>query len=114
MTALDYFRMFAPAFGSTPDVTVAEWIDLATGLITEDCASEQAVAAYAAHLMQVTASAGASVGAVTAEKEGDLSRSYGALRNSEDWLGSTSYGQLYLELTRTCVSTGALTRIGLE
>jgi hypothetical protein len=114
MIALEYFRMFAPAFSSTSDQTVLAWLSIATEMVAADCATDKAVAPYAAHLMQVTASAGESVGAVTAEKEGDLSRSYGELRNSEDWLGTTSYGQLFLELTRACVPTGALTRIGLD
>ncbi len=105
MTQLDYFRLLAPAYEDMLDADVTNWLLIADGMVFADCLDDDkkamAVALYAAHLIYTTSSDGAS-GPVTAEKEGDLSRSYGATVNDKKWLGKSSYGQLYLQTIAPC------------
>ena len=119
MTSLEYFRMLAPAFASVADATVNQWLALAGNLTNTGCLdSERAAMAnalYAAHLLATTPSTneGANVaqGAVTSEREGDLQRTYGALKGSDTWLGQTSYGQQYMKITSVCSGIGIMTRV---
>lgn len=119
MTQLQYFRLLAPEFSSIIDATVEQWLSMAgtrinvAGLDTERAA--QAAALYAAHSLRLTqtqASDGnAALGAVVSEKEGDLQRTYGALKGSDSWLGQTPYGQQYLDLTQVICGVGIMTRV---
>lgn len=119
MTALEYFRLLAPAFSTSSDVTVNQWLSIAGNLINTDCLDAEraamANALYAAHLLASTPSTNEGVnaaqGAITSEREGDLQRTYGALKGSDTWLGQTSYGQQYLQITKVCAGAGIMTRV---
>ncbi|MGL6013405.1 MAG: DUF4054 domain-containing protein [Shewanella oncorhynchi] len=122
MTALEYFRLFAVEFAGESDPTVLNWIGIASLRGSTECLDDEmaamAQAYYAAHLMSLNASAASSggiassVGAITMEREGDLSRSYGSVKGSDsNPIGRTSYGQQYLEITRPCYGFGILTRL---
>lgn len=118
MTALQYFRLLAPEFASLSDEVVSTWLTMSANVINASCldAERQAMAQalYAAHWYAVTprtsTSGGAALGAITSEREGDLQRTYSGLQGSDTWLGQTSYGQQYKDLTRPCSGMGILTR----
>ena len=114
MTELEYFRLLAPEFASVPDATVNSWLTMAGNLIVVGCLDAEraamAQALYAAHLLTLS-TAGGAVGAVVSEREGDLSRTYATIKGCDTVLGSTSYGQQYIELTRPCSGVNIMTRI---
>ena len=114
MTELEYFRLLAPEFASVADATVNSWLTMAGNLIEVGCLDAErasmAQALYAAHLLTLS-TAGGAVGAVVSEREGDLSRTYAAIKGGDTVLGSTSYGQQYIELTRPCFGVNIMTRI---
>ena len=114
MTELEYFRLLAPEFASVPDATVNSWLTMAGNLIVVGCLdadrAAMAQALYAAHLLTLS-TAGGAVGAVVSEREGDLSRTYATIKCCDTVLGSTSYGQQYIELTRPCFGVNIMTRI---
>ena len=114
MTELEYFRLLAPEFASVPDATVNSWLTMAGNLIVVGCLDAEraamAQALYAAHLLTLS-TAGGAVGAVVSEREGDLSRTYATIKGGDTVLGSTSYGQQYIELTRPCFGVNIMTRI---
>lgn len=114
MTKLEYFRLLAPEFASAPDATVNSWLTMAGNLIEVGCLDAEraamAQALYAAHLLTLS-TAGGAVGAVVSEREGDLSRTYATIKGCDTVLGSTSYGQQYIELTRPCFGVNIMTRI---
>ena len=114
MTELEYFRLLAPEFASVPDATVNSWLTMAGNLIVVGCLDAEraamAQALYAAHLLTLS-TAGGAVGAVVSEREGDLSRTYATIKGGDTVLGSTSYGQQYIELTRPCSGVNIMTRI---
>ena len=114
MTALEYFRLLAPEYSATLDATVNQWLAIADLQAAETCftddRAEMAQALYAAHLLALS-TAGGAVGAVVSEREGDLSRTYATVKGGDTLLGSTSYGQQYIELTRPCFGVNIMTRI---
>ena len=114
MTELEYFRLLAPEFASVADATVNQWLAIANLQAAETCftddRAEMAQALYAAHLLTLSM-AGGIVGAVVSEREGDLSRTYATIKGGDTVLGSTSYGQQYIELTRPCFGVNSMTRI---
>ena len=114
MTELEYFRLLAPEFASVPDATVNSWLTMAGNLIVVGCMDAEraamAQALYAAHLLTLS-TAGGAVGAVVSEREGDLSRTYATIKGGDTVLGSTSYGQQYIEFTRPCFGVNIMTRI---
>ena len=114
MTELEYFRLLAPEFASVPDATVNSWLTMAGNLIVVGCLDAEraamAQALYAAHLLTLS-TAGGAVGAVVSEREGDLSRTYATIKGGDTVLGSTSYGQQYIELTRPCFGVNIMTRV---
>jgi hypothetical protein len=119
MTPLEYFRLLAPAFAAVPDLTVEQWLTVAEMFVPTGCLDAEkynmAVALYAAHLLylsQASAGGGGAVGPVTREKEGDLERSYGKTSGDDTWLGSTPYGQQYLNATLGCYGATIMTRYG--
>ena len=118
MTALEYFRILAPALASITDEAVSVWIGIAEGstntwcLTTEQVA--QANALYAAHLIETTpglSPTGGSNGSVVSEKEGDLQITYGTTKGADSILGYTPYGLRYLDMTQACSGAGIRTRI---
>ena len=114
MTELEYFRLLAPEFASVADATVNSWLTMAGNLIEVGCLDAEraamARALYAAHMLTLS-TAGGAVGAIVSEREGDLSRTYAAIKGGDTVLGSTSYGQQYIELTRPCFGVNIMTRI---
>ena len=114
MTELEYFRLLAPEFASVPDATVNSWLTMAGNLIVVGCLDAEraamAQALYAAHLLTLS-TAGGAVGAVVSEREGDLSRTYATIKGCDTVLGSTSYGQQYIDLTRPCFGVNIMTRV---
>lgn len=119
MTPLEYFRILAPEFASVVDGTVQTWLTMAGNLANTGCLDAEraamALALYAAHMLRLTlAHAQGTVGAlgpVTSEREGDLQRTYGALKGSDSWLGQTPYGQQYIDITKACFGAGIMTRV---
>ena len=115
MTELEYFRLLAPEYAATIDATVNKWLAMADLQAAETCFTDEraamAKALYAAHLLAL--SEGGSVGgcAIVSEREGDLSRTYATIKGGDTVLGSTSYGQQYIELTRPCFGVNIMTRI---
>ena len=116
MTALEYFRLLAPEFAGVDDVTVGSWITMAGNVIDVSCLDTEraamATALYAAHLLALSQRGSSFVsGAVTSEKEGDLSRSYGTVTGGDTWLGQTGYGLQYMDMTAGCYGASIMTRI---
>lgn len=113
MTELEYFRLLAPEFASVADPTVNQWLSVAGNLTETGCLDAEraamARALYAAHLLTLSVS-GSAVGAVVSEREGDLSRTYATIKGGDTVLGSTSYGQQYIDLTRPCFGVNIMTR----
>jgi len=114
MTALEYFRLLAPEYAATIDATVNKWLAMADLQAAETCFTDEraamAQALYAAHLLTLS-TAGGAVGAVVSEREGDLSRTYATIKGGDTLLGSTSYGQQYIDLTRPCFGVNIMTRV---
>lgn len=119
MTPLEYFRLLAPEFASVVDGTVQTWLTMAGNLANTGCLDAEraamALALYAAHMLRLTQTQGSSgstaLGPVTSEREGDLQRTYGALKGSDSWLGQTPYGQQYNDITKACFGLGIMTRV---
>lgn len=115
MTELDYFRLLAPEFAGVADATVNSWLTMAGNLIEVGCLdaerAEMAQALYAAHLLALSEGGASSGGAIVSEREGDLSRTYAAIKGGDTLLGSTSYGQQYIDLTRPCFGVNIMTRV---
>ena len=113
MTALEYFRLLAPEYAATLDATVNQWLAMADLQAAETCFTDEraamAQALYAAHML--TLSTAGAVGAIVSEREGDLSRTYAAIKGGDTLLGSTSYGQQYIDLTRPCFGVNIMTRV---
>lgn len=119
MTALEYFRLLAPEYSATLDATVNQWLAMADLQAAETCFTDDraamAQALYAAHLLSLSTRSGqgcaAALGPVTSEEEGDLQRSYGGLKGGDTYMGQTSYGQQYLDITRACFGAAIMTRV---
>ena len=119
MTELEYFRLLAVEFASVDDATVERWLSVAGNLVNVGTLDAEraamARALYAAHLLSLSTRSGqggaAALGPVTSEKEGDLQRSYGGLKGGDTILGSTTYGQQYLDLTKVCSGAAIMTRV---
>lgn len=119
MTALQYFRLLAPEFASIVDATVNTWLTVAGSLIEVGCLDAERVAMaqalYAAHLLRLTTTQGnagnSALGPVTSEREGDLQRTYGAVKGSDTWLGQTTYGQQYIQVTNACFGSAIMTAV---
>ena len=113
MTALEYFRLLAPEYAATIDATVNKWLAMADLQAAETCFTDEraamAQALYAAHLLAL--SEGGAGGAIVSEREGDLSRTYATINGGDTLLGSTSYGQQYIDLTRPCFGVNIMTRV---
>ena len=99
MTVLQAFRLVAPEFATTPDETVEALIELTAPMISASKFGRLYPMAHAylvAHWLawQALIAAGGSTsgeavgGRITAEKEGDLSRSYAGAGGN---IGSGSY-----------------------
>ncbi len=105
MPAVDLIHVIAPDLADNPNIYAA--IEVATAQVAENhCYRDVVIANMAAHILTIGARGG-SGGAITAESEGGLSRSYGATKT--DGLGATSYGQEVERLNRLCYGLSART-----
>ncbi len=115
MTALEYFRLLAPEYAATIDATVNKWLAMADLQAAETCFTDEraamAHALYAAHLLALSEGGSVGGGAIVSEREGDLSRTYATIKGGDTLLGSTSYGQQYIDLTRPCFGVNIMTRV---
>ena len=115
MTALEYFRLLAPEYAATIDATVDKWLAMADLQAAETCFTDEraamAKALYAAHLLALSEGGASEGGAIVSEREGDLSRTYATIKGGDTLLGSTSYGQQYIDLTRPCFGVNIMTRV---
>ena len=119
MTELEYFRLLAAEFASVDDATVERWLSVAGNLVNVGTLNAEraamARALYAAHLLSLSTRSGqggaAALGPVTSEREGDLQRSYGGIKGGDTYLGQTSYGQQYLDITKVCSGAAIMTRV---
>lgn len=119
MTALQWFRFFAPEYSALPDSDVQTLLDAAELFVYAPCLDQTrldaATALYAAHLkyLQNQSAAGEGYrGPVKSEREGDLARSYGVVSGSTTWLGNSPYGMQYIDVTAPCFGSGIMTRYG--
>jgi hypothetical protein len=117
MTPLQYFRIFATEYAAVLDATVNQWLDIATAIVNTGCLDDEranmAISLYAAHMYSLslrTSSSGTASGAITREKEGDLELQYAVSTASEGYLGQTTYGQQYKEMTAACFGAAIMTR----
>jgi hypothetical protein len=91
-----------------PNLTNSDfWLELADEEISADTCPEKRehLKAYLAAHLQLLNARGASgaIGAVTEEREGDLSRSYAVQQGmSQSGLASTVYGQRYIDILKKC------------
>lgn len=108
-TALEWLASIAPVIDS--DNTTENknrFISIARSetevtLFTDINTYNMAVAYYAAHLLELSSRDGDSKGVLTSEKEGDLSRTYGGVINSET--NTTQYLDSYNRLIKVRVPT---------
>jgi hypothetical protein len=118
-TSLEYFRIIAKQFSSVSDAEVNVWLDIAglnanTACLMGDRAN-LALALYAAHLLSLDAANQIGEGGrgdILSEREGDLSRTYGAAVNDGEWIGQSPYGQQYANMMLGCFGATIMTRFG--
>ena len=105
MAAIDLIPVIAPDLVLNDGLAAA--IEMAGAQVAANhCYREVVIANMAAHILTIGARGG-SGGAITAESEGGLSRSYGAAKT--DGLAATSYGQEVERLNRLCYGLSART-----
>lgn len=98
----------APEFASESSERVGIFIEYARLFVSESKYGDRAkfaIILYTAHLLTLSNREG-SGGAITAEKVGDLQRSYSTTPKAEDYdLSQTSYGGMVLQLRKTLLVT---------
>lgn len=122
MTSLELYRSLIPGHENVANPTITTWLELAAR--RHDASAWGAVYAegmvfWAAHRIERLPGSGAcgggasEVGPITAQSDGDLSRSYGAAGGSgasssaiDAELSTTRYGLLYLDLRDTRPGAG--------
>jgi hypothetical protein len=128
---LPAFRARFPEFAPVVDATVQVWLDDSEADLSPeawgDC-YDRAVLYFAAHQLALSQNrvAGAAVGAggavvttggagaIASASGGGLSVSFAVPKQATDgsiadaWLLQTAYGQYYLQLRDTCISTGRI------
>jgi hypothetical protein len=97
-----------PEFANEPNSRLNFFINAAVTRLNPDAFCDkydQAVCFLSAHLLTLSNRAGQG-GSVTSEKVGDLARSYSAPKGASDGssYSSTSYGQMFEDLLRSCRS----------
>jgi hypothetical protein len=101
----------APELADQTTQRLEFYIELARSFVNEGMWGAKAtkgIILYAAHLATLGAREGAG-GAITAERVGDLQRSYGSSSSEEDYeLKQTSYGTMFLSLRKTLAFTPIL------
>lgn len=93
-----------PEFASETEARVQAMLTMARDFVDETAMGAKATTAlmlYTAHLLaSTTAGLAGKAGPVTAERVGDLSRSFGSPSADSNDLKTTTYGQLFLKLAR--------------
>ena len=95
-------QCIAPETAALTPEKRASLIEIATLQIPSTCrrnVRDLAIAYLAAHISSIASRGGAAM-SVVSEREGDLSRSYGS--SSSGGMESTSYGQEFIRITRSC------------
>lgn len=118
MSTLALYRTLVPGHAAVTDPVVTTWLGLAVrrhNVTSWGGVYSEAMVFWAAHQVERSPSSGAGggsgseVGPITAQSDGDLSRSYGASASSgsasDDALRSTRYGEMYLELRDSRAAT---------
>lgn len=118
MTDLELYRLLIPGHAVVLNDTVLAYIAAAKRRHLESAwgaVYQDAMVWYAAHLIETTPGTGAGsgdagvVGPVISQKDGDLSRTYAAPASSggssSGSLGTTTYGQEYLNLRNSRAAT---------
>lgn len=103
-------RDIAPELATEPEARLQTFLDFAALSINSSvwgAKADFAQALLAAHYLTM-ANRGGAGGALTSEKVGDLSRSYGQLEGAELY-GATAYGMQYVQLRKTLVITPMVT-----
>ena len=96
-------KMF-PEFANETNPRVQFFIDMATRRVNPNVfgdKADDAICLLSAHLLTLGNRSGQG-GSVTNEKVGDLSRGYSGGSDSKGKHGSTSYGEMYDDLLRSC------------
>lgn len=119
MPALDYFRENASEFDNIPDsrieskmLSAAQFIDV-SNLDSEK--QDLALALYTAHLFwleKYQGNGGGARGVILSERDGNLSKRYGTIKNSNTFLGQSLYGMLYSKLNGGISNPSILIRTG--
>lgn len=119
MDALGYFRENASEFDNMPDERVQAKMLSAIQFIDVSSLDEEkqalATALYTAHLFwleKYQGNGGGSRGVVLQERDGDISKSYGAIKNSQTFLGQSVYGTMYSKLNSGISGATIMTRMG--
>jgi hypothetical protein len=115
------FRGLVPGLDGVGDPMVQVWLNLAVkrhNVAVFGSVYDEAMIFYAAHFLQTisgpsgTGGSGAAAGALTGQRDGDLSRSYAAPAASaggsasDDALRTTEYGRTYLDLRNSRSGVG--------
>lgn len=119
MLAIDILKAF-PEFEDTKVGTLNMYIELAAGRLSATFFGSkfnEAVAYLAGHIYKsvILASEGSGAGPVASEKAGEVARSYANIASqsrSDAAFYTTTYGRLFAELRRGCVSGKAFSSYG--
>lgn len=117
MSSLALYQSLIPAHSAVDSAVVSAYLDIAVEQHTSSAwgaVYAQAMVWFTAHLIETTPGTGAGanvagqVGAITQQRDGDLSRSYAsaARGDADDWLRATVYGQNYLRLRHSRAARG--------
>lgn len=101
------FKKAFPEFADVPNVRLTIFSGMAERNVNRSVWEEKADDAemlLTAHFLTLADRQGAG-GAVTQERVGDLSVSYGTSKGNQDELNSTSYGQMFLMMMKTLAIT---------
>lgn len=96
----------APELATETEGRLSLYIDLARQFVSEDAfgaRAKNAIMLYACHLLTLGNREGVG-GNVTAERVGDLQKTYGQTPSQEDYdLSQTSYGSMFLQLRKAYI-----------
>lgn len=105
MTTAAKVALIAPDYADLTNL--ADYIELAENAVADDmCQRDLAVAYMTAHIIAMAERGGKGSGAVTSKGEGGLSIGYSGSQ-SQSLLASTSYGQEFERIQRSCGKKGA-------
>lgn len=117
---IETFLCLFDEFEGVPSKKIGAFFDLAKNRVDEtvwgDC-TDEAIYYLTGHLISSTGGAGGSgggvAGPITSESVGSVSRSYGQVNvnqgGNDELYATTRYGQMFLNLRRSCVVTALAT-----